>query len=714
MLMGQLQHTPKSIKKFLSSCDLNELDSLYQTIGATDDQHADEALKYIAAVYEKKLVKQVEKLSRAKTYQEKIIDGTIKPFQIVQSKWDVIKHVDYLQLSDYGTARTVLMCADMGTGKNFCRKYSCDPYRLLAPLKSIVGQQGSGNQVKVDATTTYDQSLALLNLIDQGELKIQDEILIIDEAHNLLLADYRVVALNNVLKLLKYDWKQIIFQSATVGSDDFDSIIQFDEKIRVISNRKITLNYVRHHVPRLTDQFEAAVRYIVLNAVKTIVLYNNKAKIEELAASLRALGLIVEIVDADRIKDSSTVAYQLATNDDFQMDHIDVLIGTTSLVEGISIQDDITHANAIVIGDTDVPPEHIKQLCGRFRKASTINCLHLGANSLENRIADPDKWLAIQRQEAQFIATVSNNLTSMYQQYDHSEHADWLKSTSFDFARNGIEFDPVNRCYIKSDISLLFDSSRCKISQFYADFTHAANVMTDMGFLVQSVSKSESLAELQDIIRENGQRVRMGLKAQRAKSAELFINILNQFFQESGHVDYTELFLLLRDNGQMSFDKFQDRIFKMLQELELEKLTTDDVLMAIQHMVKGKLNDQTIIRNTNAKVSQFGIMHYLRTKYPPGTKLTVQEQKGILQYILEQLVIITQKANGCSIEEALQFILRQPVWRNVAPKVELINGKILPVGIERPSLLLKNFMPPFQSKSVKNENGTVHRLIVIL
>jgi hypothetical protein len=235
-----------------------------------------------------------------------------------------------------------------------------------------------------------------------------------------------------------------------------------------------------------------------------------------------------------------------------------------------------------------------------------------------------------------------------------------------------------------------------------------------MGFTVQSVSRSESLEELQDIIRENGLRVRMGLKAQRAKSAERFVNVLNQFFQDSDHVDYTELFLLLRDNGQLNFDKFQDRIFKMLQELELEKLSTDDVLMAIQQMVKGKLNDKTIIRNTNAKVSQFGIMHYLRKKYPSGTRLTIQEQKGILQYILEQLVIITQKSNGCSSEEALQFILRQSLWRNVSPKVTWVNGKILLAAIERPSLLLKNFMPAFQSKSVKNTDGTVNRLIVIL
>jgi hypothetical protein len=83
MHMGQLQNTPKSMKKFLSSCDLDELDNLYQTITVSEDEHAKQALKYIAAVYEKKLVKQVEKLSRAKTYQEKIIAGTIKPFQIV-------------------------------------------------------------------------------------------------------------------------------------------------------------------------------------------------------------------------------------------------------------------------------------------------------------------------------------------------------------------------------------------------------------------------------------------------------------------------------------------------------------------------------------------------------------------------------------------------------------------------------------------------------
>jgi hypothetical protein len=81
---------------------------------------------------------------------------------------------------------------------------------------------------------------------------------------------------------------------------------------------------------------------------------------------------------------------------------------------------------------------------------------------------------------------------------------------------------------------------------------------------------------------------------------------------------------------------------------------------------------------------------------------------------LEQLVNITQTANGCSSEEALQFILRQPLWRNVASKVALVNDKILLDSIERPSLVLKNFIPTFTSKSVKNANGTVNRWMVIL
>jgi hypothetical protein len=462
------------------------------------------------------------------------------------------------------------------------------------------------------------------------------------------------------------------------------------------------------------DQFEEVVKFIAENTGKTLILYNNKAKIEELAATLRDLDLVVEMVDADRIKDTSTVAYQLSIDDNFKMDQIDVLIGTTSLVEGISIQDDITHANAIVMGDSDIPPEHIKQLCGRFRKASTVNCLHLGVNSLDKRIEDPDKWLAEQRSNAQFINGLAQNLTSCYHQYDYNEHADWIKSTGFDIAKYGIEYDPINRSYTKSDISLLFDSSRCKTSQFYADFHHAGNVMTEMGFTVQLACRTESIDELQDTIRENCQRVRIGRKLQRAASAEKFILILKRFFKKTGHIDFDVLYDLLRTDGQMVLDEFQQRIFNMIRELDLEKLSTDDVLVAIDQMIKGKLNDRTIILNGSAKASQFGIMHDLRENYPSGTKLNIQEQKGIVQDVLERLVAVTQDANQCSPEVALEFVLRQNTWKNVSSKIQWVNAKIVLCDIERPSALLKKFMPSFQSKSARNLDGTVNRVIEIL
>ena len=180
------------------------------------------------------------------TYVEKIQCGFNNEFIEELSALDnkstagisrVLAKDEYLCLEDYGTSKVVLMCAEMNSGKNHIWVQFAESggkVIVMTPLLNIVNQQNSGT---CDVHYVYDKAKKLLEDIKLDIISketIKETVLVIDEAHNFLTASgYRQKALSDVEELFQCDWKQIIFQSATVDPSDFDGFMKFDEFIKI-------------------------------------------------------------------------------------------------------------------------------------------------------------------------------------------------------------------------------------------------------------------------------------------------------------------------------------------------------------------------------------------------------------------------------------------------------------------------------------------------
>jgi hypothetical protein len=338
--------------------------------------------------------KHAELIFKTLTYVEKIQCGFDNQFIEELSKLDqestvgcsrVLAKDEYLCLEDYGTSRVVLMCAEMNSGKNYLWSQFAESggkVIVMSPLLSIVHQQ---NSEASDVHYVYDKAKKLLEDIKCGiipKVTIEGTVLVVDEAHNFLTAsEYRQKALSDVEELIQYDWKQIIFQSATVDPSDFDGFMEFDEVIK-IGKVAAKRTYTRCTTAgKLFDTVTFLVKREVAKDRKVLILNNNKSENKAYVEAIAKDNIKSFNVDADVTKVDGEEAFVLANDGQYRMNDYQAIFGTYSLVEGLNILDCLEYASVIFVGDE--APQYIMQLNGRFRKIDIqIDTFHL-VNALE-------------------------------------------------------------------------------------------------------------------------------------------------------------------------------------------------------------------------------------------------------------------------------------------------------------------------------------------
>jgi len=622
-------------------------------------------------------------------YESQLELGLSKPYKVGKNEWNIEKSVDYLSLADYTDAKRVLICADMGTGKNHLWSNTNVAHRVLAPLRSIVGQQGSTNNVYKDKTTTYDQAKRLIELIESKEINPMDEILVVDEAHNLLLADYRLAALSNVESLLAYDWKQIIFQSATIASDSFDMLLDFDIKVRIDKIGKATLTYYRFY-KNADEGFEDITKTILSTGYKSLILFNNQEKLLQYQEVLKQLEISSFIVSAETTRDQSTEAYKLANSDNYTMGDVQVILGTNSLVEGISIQDDITNANVFIIGNE--PPEYIKQLCGRFRKAKKVDCYHIARNYKSEKSVE--SWIAEHKEDSRIACNNAKMLSSNYKEFGEAEHADFIQAFKIDANKFGLVFNVETKTYMRSALSDLFAKADANEMQFYSNFQYADAVIHGLGFKIIKTTKSDSVEGFKELQQECKKRVRKDSTEARIAAVNHFMDMVESVREGD---ELPIIALNLEFSARKVTDKFQLDILSVLKEYQGLTINIKKMKKFIDKMINKKTGKERIIIENAVEFSQMGIMSELANKYTSGVKLLQEEQNAVIGDIVTVLMEITENSSSLSRQEAFDHVMKMHNFKNVRSNIQLTSAGV-EVNIERPASLLRDYLPEFEVK----------------
>ncbi|WP_044177731.1 DEAD/DEAH box helicase family protein [Phytobacter massiliensis] len=240
-------------------------------------------------------------------------------------------------------------------------------YIVLVPLTSIRLSFNGDNDVFSTGICTWNQIETILRHDNQEYFS--DKTLVIDEVHGFFLDyGYKANVINRLIAAFPL-FRSVIMMSGTASPDDFSGI-QFNKVYKVYKAskaRKVLSTVVASKVQDLVlTQLNTSKR-------KTIVLLNDKAQCEALNQMCTRTGLVV---NADKKNDDDVVDLYVSGEMKFE-----VLYGTYSIVEGLSIENQLDEVDVIIVGDEH--PARIEQFTNRFRKITNLKSVTYYVNRKE-------------------------------------------------------------------------------------------------------------------------------------------------------------------------------------------------------------------------------------------------------------------------------------------------------------------------------------------
>lgn len=237
--------------------------------------------------------------------------------------------------------------------------------------KEITKSVKGGNRIFV---TTYDKAAELISHIEGSTSSEIEFSIVIDEFHEFTNAyNYRFMAIDR-LKELSRSATSLIGLSGTcedILKNDFDKFITIENGNRKSPNldyRVFTYDTNENGVnkPENADVMLIPVIRGLLQQTRVLLFINSKERIERVSRLLKGEGIRCQVVTSDN-KQSETYM-NIVTSGKID-DETQVVISTTVLATGVSIQNDLNWS-CLVVCDHASPiwnPSTIKQISNRFR-----------------------------------------------------------------------------------------------------------------------------------------------------------------------------------------------------------------------------------------------------------------------------------------------------------------------------------------------------------
>lgn len=309
---------------------------------------------------------------------------------------------------DFSTGK-VLVVADVGTGKSvfFSNQKNV---KFIAPLTAIKESIIEGNESVLSGASNVSTWNAIDSLGDMNEQDKAAITLVVDECHGLVMDGYKQNVINRVYSQLD-EFKSVVFMSGTVEPSYFSNV-KFDHVYRII---KPSIAKKTVHTTYTKNIKASVVDHLRVSPNKAIVLLDNKAALKAIASKLEQAHKKCLIITSDNKTEKHIQDFFKSG----MMGSYDVILGTSCIVEGLSIEDELDCADVVIGGQ--ITPERMEQFTNRFRKVSKEKNVHYFINYSECENVpefNVQDVVADCIMQAGYLNTIYNSFTSEVKKID--------------------------------------------------------------------------------------------------------------------------------------------------------------------------------------------------------------------------------------------------------------------------------------------------------
>lgn len=252
-----------------------------------------------------------------------------------------------------------LVIADVGTGKSYYFSKQTNT-AFAAPLVSIVSS--------IDGTNVSTWNALVGRFHSTSDKSVfRNETLVVDECHGLFTDySYKASVIRDLVAIFPF-FKSVVLMSGTI-KPEYINTVQIDRVYRVRKPSQATKEVHRYNYSK---NGKALLESLILRnkgtGKKAIALVNDIKLCKRIAEVYGSKALVV----SSEVKETEEVQAFFSAK---RMDDYELIIGTDSIREGLSIEDKLDEVNIYIFGHTN--PDGIEQFTNRFRNVSKTKTLH--------------------------------------------------------------------------------------------------------------------------------------------------------------------------------------------------------------------------------------------------------------------------------------------------------------------------------------------------
>ncbi|MEQ9871979.1 hypothetical protein ABRP77_22520 [Pectobacterium odoriferum] len=457
----------------------------------------------------------------------------------------------------------VLLIADVGTGKSTYFSQQ-ENVHFIAPLVSIVSSiEGK------DVSTWNSKAAKVLNAQDKSVFKTQ--ILVIDECHGLYSdMSYKESVINDIMKMIPL-FKSVVLMSGTTKEEYLNSVdIDRVYRVRKVAKARKELN--QHIV--LSDMKKAIEQSILLSkgVRKGIALINDIELCKRIQRQYGDKALVVssEVKNDPKVQQfykSKAMTFKGVIDGEYVEHDYDLILGTDSIREGLSIEDTLDKVNIFIYQSRD--PDSIEQFTNRFRNVSTLKEVHYFTHDHPHIDVKSFDAEALKRDAEMFCKYVNHR----FENFETETYRDIFRHNyGSDIKGSGLVYDKALERYVVNHIFIDWQYYKHREVQYRHDMNLFTHVM------VQEYNFIFVMPDVIQVNKDAAKEQREDIKKAKAAAKEEYETVLLQLADDFETGDF-------RKSGESEdYDVVRESVTKLIKN----GLQSEDVRKVIEGVIVDK------------------------------------------------------------------------------------------------------------------------------